>query len=215
VSVEGTLEDEDGKLCVNSLVSEEGEVDAVMRSALEFVLSEQAGSEAAKEVVEGARDWLDADSAGAYESNAPNRPFLLLEELLRLPGMDRAILYGGGSGGAARFITVWSDGKVNVNTAPEEVLRALLGEEGSKAAEAIVERREQAEFRELSEVEILIGELPEELRDKLAFFSLVFKVRLEARSETVVRMGEGVLKVGSEERRPVEVVAWREWWPEE
>jgi len=63
------------------------------------------------------------------------KSFRVVEELLSVDGIDEDLFYGKEDDpGLIDFITVWGRGKVNVNTASEEVLEALIGEE------SIVER---------------------------------------------------------------------------
>ncbi|TIH18115.1 hypothetical protein D0S45_06055 [Marinifilum sp. JC120] len=58
-------------------------------------------------------------------------PIRSLDELLQVKGMTRDILYGpsgsdgGGKAGLARYLTCFSSGKVNINTAGKEVLHAV------------------------------------------------------------------------------------------
>ncbi len=52
--------------------------------------------------------------------NSPLRPFAVLEELLLVEGFDAALL-----GKCRDWVTVFSNGRVNINTAPVEVLQAV------------------------------------------------------------------------------------------
>jgi general secretion pathway protein K len=94
-------------------------------------------------------DWIDGDDlrraqgAEAVEyrrlglDHLPrNGPIATLEELLHVRGMTREILYGSAgdrralvrrSSGIAEWLTVQGSGRINLNTAPPEVLAALPG----------------------------------------------------------------------------------------
>lgn len=90
----------------------------------------------AEEIVAGLKDWLDPDDettpggaesayyrllAGPYE--AKNGPLDALEELLLIKGMTRELFQGTAkSPGLKKFLTLWGDGKININTAPREVI---------------------------------------------------------------------------------------------
>jgi type II secretory pathway component PulK len=89
------------------------------------------------------RDWTDEDDApreGGAEAaeyaaagspyRPPNRPLRSLDDLPRIRGFTDSI-----SLALAPFVTVWGDGRVNVNTAPREVLAAVpaLGPDGADA----------------------------------------------------------------------------------
>ncbi len=62
-------------------------------------------------------------------------PVERLGELLQIPGVDDSLALA-----VAPYVTVWGDGVVNVNSAPEPVLAALPGI-GSAAARSVVRRR--------------------------------------------------------------------------
>ena len=65
-------------------------------------------------------------------------PIRRLAELSRVPGVDDSLALA-----VAPYVTVWSDGLVNINSAPEPVLAALPGV--AAAAPGIVGRREGGE----------------------------------------------------------------------
>jgi len=66
-------------------------------------------------------------------------PFNRLGELANIRGIDDSLALA-----VAPYVTVWSDGLVNVNSAPERVLAALPGV-SSATARSIVRRRETGE----------------------------------------------------------------------
>ena len=72
--------------------------------------------------------------AAALKAN----PIRRLAELSRVPGIDDSLALA-----VAPYVTVWSDGLVNINSAPEAVLVALPGV--AAAAPGIVGRREGGE----------------------------------------------------------------------
>jgi general secretion pathway protein K len=96
-------------------------------------------------------DWVDDDGGlnakrlNGAESDDPfyqergyeckNGPLDTVDELLLIKGFTEAVVYGGKPEdedldpytGIARYLTVWSDGRVNVNTASREVLLTLPG----------------------------------------------------------------------------------------
>jgi general secretion pathway protein K len=107
------------------------------------------------------RDWVDADDdhrlLGA-ESDDPfytrrgyeckNAPVDTVDELLLIKGFSHSLLYGGPSEfvegetltGIAGWLTVWGDGKVNVNTASREVLLTIPGLEDFDVDDILLER---------------------------------------------------------------------------
>ncbi len=77
------------------------------------------------EIADSVLDWR-AEHRGLGESlgKVKDRPFKVLEELLLVEGMTDEVFQG-----LQPFITIYTDGKVNLNTAPQEVLKALgMGE---------------------------------------------------------------------------------------
>ena len=77
------------------------------------------------EIADSVLDWR-AEHRGLGESlgKVKDRPFKVLEELLLLEGMTDEVFQA-----LQPFITIYTDGKVNLNTAPQEVLKALgMGE---------------------------------------------------------------------------------------
>lgn len=97
-------------------------------------------------------DWRDEDGlvrpggaeAGEYaRAGSPfepaNAPFERLEELRRVRGISDSLAFR-----IAPFVTVDGDGRVNINTAPGEVLAALPGV-GPEGARALLARRASGE----------------------------------------------------------------------
>lgn len=77
-----------------------------------------------------------ADQAVAALKKEPIRR---VGELARLPGMDQALAFA-----IAPYVTVWSDGLIDINAAPEAVLVALPGF-GAATARSLIQRREEGE----------------------------------------------------------------------
>lgn len=66
--------------------------------------------------------------SGKGRSGSEEKPRRLysLEELVDVPGFNRKMVFGGPNRpGLANYVTLWSNGKINVNTAEHRVLRAL------------------------------------------------------------------------------------------
>ncbi|MFO8007000.1 MAG: type II secretion system protein GspK [Candidatus Brocadiia bacterium] len=83
-----------------------------------------------------------------------------------------------------RFLTAWTDGSLNVNTAPRECLEFIWGEEADRFLDALIERREEEPFRKAQEVFSLpdasrLLRLPPGVR--LTTHSPVLTLELEAR----------------------------------
>ena len=114
------------------------------------------------------------------------------------------------------FLTVWTDGSVNVNTVSRESLMYLWGRRGESLAEAVISHREKEPFARPEQVFALPGasgvlRLPGTIR--LSTGSEVFRIRLQAVSgpshlcETVVLAREEGVAQGVF-RRPVSDVSF-------
>lgn len=116
------------------------------------LLQQFVGAERAAALVDALEDWKDADDlrrpngAEAQEYaragspfRPPNRPLHRLDEMTRILGFSEAL-----ADRLAPYVTVQSDGRVNLNTAPEPVLAALRGM-GPAGARLLVAARERGE----------------------------------------------------------------------
>lgn len=139
--VELAIEDESGKIPVNKLVDGNGFNPAVkglltrLLSQPQFKLSERQ----VDEIVNAIKDWIDQDSevteTGAENAYyqaldkpyaARNAPMESIDELLLVRGITGELFDGTEDRpGLARCLTIHGEGKININTAPKEVLRAL------------------------------------------------------------------------------------------
>ena len=141
-----------------------------VRSALE-----EQGDLSATDMVNAIKDWLDSGDDEAitglngaesdyYQDLDPpyaarNGPMIHIGELARVKGISPELFQGGGEGGATGLrdlMTVYGasstdndgftfKGEVNLNTAPQAVLAALMPPESSDLAEAFVQYRDEAE----------------------------------------------------------------------
>ena len=94
---------------------------------------------AKEDILNAVKDWIDADSVvtangaeNAYyqglgkSTTVRNGPMESIDELLLVRGISRELYRGTPERpGLARFLTVYGEGSININTAPKEVLRAL------------------------------------------------------------------------------------------
>ncbi|MDP2943215.1 MAG: type II secretion system protein GspK, partial [Candidatus Omnitrophota bacterium] len=138
------MEDEASKININKIVSGDT-VDTVRKEQLITLLELICGPDVdATAKVDALIDWIDTGSTAQGTSEdenskyypdmgsgyCKNGPLDSIEELFLVKGFeDPAILYGDknqGKIGIIDYITIHpDDGKVNVNTAPREVLQAL------------------------------------------------------------------------------------------
>jgi len=143
-TLEGRVEDETGKFPINYLVDEEGKVQEVHQQVLTRLLTNapfEMEAEEAQGVVMAIRDWLDKDDEPAGEFGGEtdyyqgleqpyecrNGPLTSLSELQLIRGVSEALYLGKEENpGLKDLLTVYSDGKINVNTAGPLILQALV-----------------------------------------------------------------------------------------
>jgi general secretion pathway protein K len=128
--------EESGKINLNTLTDESG---IVLKNLL---TGNGVAEDRAAIIVDSILDWKDEDNLhrlsgaedGYYQSlpkpyKAKNADFDSPEELAFVRGVTSAILYGSGEQkGILPFCTIFSKGdKINLNTAPREVLKAIPG----------------------------------------------------------------------------------------
>ena len=139
------IEDESGKISINSLVKENQQYNDGIKKLLtrflslpEFDLDEQQ----VRDIVDAVKDWMDEDDEvagfgaenmyykGLEESYAcKNGALDCIDELLMIKGITEDLYYGTGeTPGIAKYLTLHSKGKININTAPNLILKVLSGE---------------------------------------------------------------------------------------
>ena len=144
-TLEGKVADESGKFPINALVDEKGALRPAHAQVLERLFTNppfQMEAEEAKALVAAIKDWLDPDDettegggaeADFYQSQekphgCKNGPMTSLAELLLVRGVTEARYFGKEGGpGLKDLLTLYSGGKININTAGPVVLQALLG----------------------------------------------------------------------------------------
>ncbi len=154
----GKVEDEAGKFPINYLVKEDGNPSEDHKQVLKRLLTNtpfEMEDEEAEALIDAIKDWLDADDEQTgefggetdyYQSQekpyeCKNGPFTTLAELQLVRGMSESLYFGTeGSPGLKELLTVYSEGKININTAQPLILQALVGEAVSvETAEAWAE----------------------------------------------------------------------------
>lgn len=158
------IADLDGRIDLNLLVDSQGNPNVVFRDR--FVrLCELLGMEDPQGLSDALIDWLDpnsdAEPAGAEDAYyiglqpgypAANDRLGSLDELHRVRGYDRDVL--------ARlmpFVSVHGSGKLNVNSAPREVLLAWDDGMTEAATETIITGRQGKPYRSIEALKEVLG----------------------------------------------------------
>ena len=165
-TLEGQVLDESGKFPINFLVNDEGALQPIYEQILEKLLTNEPFSKPPEEatgLVMAIKDWLDKDDLPTGEFGAEADYYQNLEEsheckngllsslaeLQLIRGIDASLYYGEvGKPGLKDLLTIYSDGKININTAGPLVLQALVSsaaaqETAADWAENVISYREE------------------------------------------------------------------------
>ena len=215
----GQIVDESAKFNPNGLIDVYGNVDSKTKSQLERLLTLLRHE---PEVIDAILDWLDPDDQrrplGAereyYMALKPpytpkNGPFDSLGEMLLIKGLVSSIFYGtDGREGLGKYLTVYSDGKININTASLPVLMSLSPKVDQAMAQAVLDIRREKPFRRPEDLRSIPGweavypQISSEITVRSNYFSLeVQGVYHDARAlvQTVVKR----------EGRQTRILFWR------
>lgn len=148
------IEDETGKIPINYLINKDGAENAEIRNLLLRLLRQPEWNlteEQSVIIVDSIKDWMlrnfqstgNSGSSGAELEPAGRGPFQFMEELLKTGVVTRELLYGAeGKTGLSACLTLYGRGKININTAPGAVLRALFPGITEETLEQIVSYRQ-------------------------------------------------------------------------
>ncbi len=224
--LELVIEDESGKININKLV-QGNEFNAGVKAVLARLLSQpefKLEPREVEDILSAVKDWIDPDSVvtangaeNAYyqglgkATTVRNGPMESIDELLLVKGITRELYHGTAERpGLARFLTVYGEGSVNINTAPKEVLRALSPSISEDAASRMDDYRKNPAndltnpswYRRVAGLNnTAIDAMP------LATRSEYFQLASTGHLGTMKRTIRGIVKRDSDKR--LSVVAWR------
>jgi general secretion pathway protein K len=164
----GQIVDESGKFNPNGLISPYGNVDPKKRDQIErllILLRHDPG------VIDAILDWLDPDelrrTLGAEREYymllkppyAPkNGPLDSLGEMLLIKGVSPSIFYGtDDKEGLRDYLTLYSEGKININTASLPVLMSLSPKVDQAMAQAVLDYRRLKPFHKPEDLRSIPG----------------------------------------------------------
>jgi general secretion pathway protein K len=200
--------DEDGKLCINRVINPKTyKADDKALLQLERLLAE---FEIPPETTDTVLDWVDFDAVqreagaeGDYYRTLPvpyvckNTWFDSIDELVLVEGFTQDVVFGQRAplesedylfeeqevlAGLADYLSVCGGrgGRVNVNTAPEPVLRAVFGQD-TEVPSSIVASRENAPFENMADLKQRVPAViaMKEIGKSVAFRSNRFSIASE------------------------------------
>jgi general secretion pathway protein K len=212
--------DESSKLNLNSLRTADGEIDEEGAERLGRLFRILGIEEKRLNPV---LDWLDADDIerldGAendyYESlkdffGCANSPFITIGQIFLVKGMKEVHRFGDGKQRALLdFLTIYSDGKVNVNTASPEVLQSLDEEIDDNLAQAIIAYRSEEDFKTIEDLRKVAGvgeELFDRIKEALTVKSSFFSIEISGKSQEAVTQ---IKAIASREEKGPRLIYWQ------
>ena len=204
------FEDEGGKLNLN-LLAEPNPVLAEMARAELLALFDALGldSSLAQRIAEFVRGGeFSPDEAATEEPQGIS----LLEELRLVEGVTDELLFGSTGADAqeapvlSRYVSCWGRGQVNVNTAPPEVLHAVLDEVHPGLTDRILQSRSSQALASVGELEgflDLAKEGQERLVTRLTTESDTYSLTVTSRSGDLAALTQAVLEIGPDARGTV------------
>ncbi len=190
VSCSGGMVDENGKININLLRNSQGEIDEKREKQMRRLFIALGLKE---DRLNPVLDWLDADdierqdgAEGYFYQNleepyeCANGPFLTVGQVFLVRGMTELERFGEKkSKRLLDYLTIYSDGKININTAPKEVLESLGESMDGPLAEAIVEYRKEVKFESIDDLRKVPGmdnEVLAEIREWITVKSSAFSI---------------------------------------
>ncbi|MFQ5480235.1 MAG: type II secretion system minor pseudopilin GspK [Thermodesulfobacteriota bacterium] len=201
------LFDESGRLSLNAIVFKNGEInqdyyDMYIRLLGELGLpASLAGSLA---------DWIDSDDSARKDGGENNDYYLRLSAPYASKGAPLSTVeelylvkgYGVDEVKALReFVTVKTNGKVNINTAPGPVLRALSPEITDEMARDVISYRAGTPFRNTADIRKVSGfeQLGFNLQNRIVVKSRIFRALITARAGRSRSTAEAVFENSDKE----------------
>ncbi len=195
------IEDENSKFNINSIIRQNGLTNEDALSSLKKLFEYlNINSDLSLAIA----DWIDPDSEPRLtgsEDIAKNTFLWSVDELKLIEGMDRETFDR-----ISPYITVYGDGKININTADLPVLVSLNKEITETLAKRIIDYRKDTPFEDPSYVQRVSGmeALGMLLMGKIESKSSYFRIISTARVNEIRRIIESVMDTSGN------IYFWRE-----
>ncbi|MBW2095602.1 MAG: type II secretion system minor pseudopilin GspK [Deltaproteobacteria bacterium] len=201
ITVTGFMRDENGKINVNTLLTKEGTIDPAGRKRIERLFALLGLGE---EQLDPLLDWLDKDDVKRMEGaedfyyqnlDIPypcgNGPFISPGQFTLVKGFGNISLSAENPGEKlSDYLTTYSDGKININTAPKQVLQSLDQSLDQGIAENILEYRKENDFETIQDIRKVPGVTPalfNVIKDTITTKSSAFMIKMEGHCNGAVR----------------------------
>jgi len=197
------IEDENSKFNVNTIINRRGEKDTYGYDSFVRLLGALPLD---KKIADRVLDWIDNDSIANLpdsETNAKNLPFVSVDEMLLINGITRKDYDT-----LMPYVTVFGDGKININGAEKPVLRSLSGI-SDVLAQTVIDYRKNTPFDGTEKILKVSGfedQLGQSLMGYITVKGGAFYISSIAQSSGVKRIIETVLNTDKEK-----IEYWKEY----
>ncbi len=218
-SIEITASEESGKINLNGLVQANGDYEPFTLAALKR-LGQQL--QIPEDCWSALADWLDSNDlprAGGAETayysslkqpySARNGQLATLSELTLVKGFTPEMVTK-----LLPFVTIYADMpgspllRVNINTAPKEVVAALDDRIDDRMVERILEERRLQPFKAPGELSRVDSQLVTALTGRIIFKGNIFRITSVAKVKDTARTVEAVVRMTD---TPPAILSWREY----
>ncbi|MDY7034207.1 MAG: type II secretion system minor pseudopilin GspK [Thermodesulfobacteriota bacterium] len=219
--------DENRKINVNNIEDEDSTSLLQLNRLFELL-------EIDTDLIDSIRDWIDSDhdvrDNGAEDDYylgledpypCKDAPMSTVSELLLVKGITKEIFYGNEDRkGIREYLTIHTDGKINVNTAESMVLQTLgyIEEDewsfpiSEDVAKSIIDYREgENVFEELSDIKEVDGitDIYDMIRGQITVESNAFSVDVTGEVNTIEKMINAVIRrTGEGDSKAVKIALW-------
>lgn len=216
VSVDDDREDLDGRFPLGALVDNKGKAKpAVVEAYKRLLKTLELGGADPDQLADALVDWIDKDDRGTHEHNenyaVPNAALEHLEDLSRIEGYTGPVYNS-----VVKFVDTRAEKKLNVNTAPAEVLAALHNGIDLDTAKQVYADLEEAPYDKV-DLPGLRTRLKMGTNDKFDLdpavessrFRIKFEVQPAGDPTKTVRRATALL-VRDRQKKTVSIAEWRE-----
>ncbi|MBI4699056.1 MAG: type II secretion system minor pseudopilin GspK [Nitrospirae bacterium] len=194
------IEDENSKFNINSIINPNGTTNESALSSLKKLLESLNIDMSAADLI---ADWIDPDHEPRLrdsEYRAKNTQLWSIDELLSVPGIENKTIKK-----TLPYLTVHSDGMININTAPLPVIVSMK-DLNETLARRIIAYRETTPFEQWYDVQKVSGmeTIGRQLGGKIKVKSSCFRITSRATVNNITRIIESVMDTS------LKVLFWRE-----
>ncbi len=221
------ISDLSGKIQVNRLITDDGKYNEAQKMLLMRLLSSeqfQVDSEEVENLIDAIKDWIDPDDDvtrfgaenGYYQSlenpySCKNGPIESLGQMLHIKGVTKELFHGNEHvPGISNYLTVYGDGKININTADPLVLSSLSDDIDMEMVSDMIEYRldEGNDLKDPLWYRKVPGMADTTIEsDLIKTSSPYFEIESAGISGAMIKKVAAIIK--REGEKPVQVLAWK------